>query len=251
MCNVCKLKCSGNIDRWTVSWIRLEMWRLGNWISCRKELDFIKSQYQEHASACNGFLTLKEHFWRWNLKSEALSQMSVNWVRFPCCSAGPTSAALISSNISQNHSTPSLQLSIALLHAENFTQEKSQTLCTTQKYAVQITFPTFQTEPTSVLVAKQHNVAAKLKGAAGSRQSSGSTIPASQRPLARPHCHHCWWEPSASGSSGSGGLEVRTGLKLTGHQDPLCCDLPRRRVMQSRNCNVTWFYARLLLCRVQ
>ena len=106
MFNVCKLKCSGNMDRWTVSWIRLEMWRLGNWISCRKELDFIKSQYQEHASACNGFLTLKEHFWRWNLKSEALSQMSVNWVRFPCCSAGPTSAALISSNISQNHSTP-------------------------------------------------------------------------------------------------------------------------------------------------
>ena len=84
--------------------------------------------------------------------------MSVNWVRFPCCSAGPTSAALISSNISQNHSTPSLQLSIALLHTENFTQEKSQTLCTTQKYAVQITFPTFQTEPTcSVVVAKQHN----------------------------------------------------------------------------------------------
>ena len=217
MCNVCKLKCSGNIDRWTVSWIRLEMWRLGNWISCRKELDFIKSQYQEHASACNGFLTLKEHFWRWNLKSEALSQMSVNWVRFPCCSAGPTSAALISSNISQNHSTPSLQLSIALLHTENFTQEKSQTLCTTQKYAVQITFPTFQTQPTSVLVAKQHNVAAKLKGAAGSRQSSGSTIPASQRPLARPHCQRelpllvgalSQWEQWERGIRGEDGLKA-------------------------------------------
>ena len=79
------------------------MWRLGNWISCRKELDFIKSQYQEHARASIFLQSLKEHF---KVKSGVLSKMSVNWVRFPCCSAGPTSAALISSNISQNQPTP-------------------------------------------------------------------------------------------------------------------------------------------------
>ena len=79
------------------------MWRLGNWISCRKELDFIKSQYREHARASIFLQSLKEHF---KVKSGELSKMSVNWVRFPCCSAGPTSAALISSNISQNQPTP-------------------------------------------------------------------------------------------------------------------------------------------------
>ena len=31
--------------------------------------------------------------------------MAVNWVRFPWCSAGPTSGDVISSNISRNHST--------------------------------------------------------------------------------------------------------------------------------------------------
>ena len=95
----------GNIDRWTVSWIRLEMWRWGNWISCRKELDFIKPQRREHAILILVYkITKMMNSWK-SLKSGEVSEMAVNWVRFPWCSAGPTSGDVISSNISRNHST--------------------------------------------------------------------------------------------------------------------------------------------------
>ena len=95
----------GNIDRWTVSWIRLEMWRWGNWISCRKELDFIKPQRREHAILILMYkITKMTKSWK-SLKSGEVSEMAVNWVRFPWCSAGPTSGDVISSNISRNHST--------------------------------------------------------------------------------------------------------------------------------------------------
>ena len=95
----------GNIDRWTVSWIRLEMWRWGNWISCRKELDFIKPQRREHAILILMYKIAKMTKSGKSLKSGEVSEMAVNWVRFPWCSAGPTSGDVISSNISRNHST--------------------------------------------------------------------------------------------------------------------------------------------------
>ena len=95
----------GNIDRWTVSWIRLEMWRWGNWISCRKELDFIKPQRREHAILILMYKITKMTKTGKSLKSGEVSEMAVNWVRFPWCSAGPTSGDVISSNISRNHST--------------------------------------------------------------------------------------------------------------------------------------------------
>ena len=95
----------GNIDRWTVSWIRLEMWRWGNWISCRKELDFIKPQRREHAILILMYKISKMTKSGKSLKSGEVSEMAVNWVRFPWCSAGPTSGDVISSNISRNHST--------------------------------------------------------------------------------------------------------------------------------------------------
>ena len=95
----------GNIDRWTVSWIRLEMWRWGNWISCRKELDFIKPQRREHAILILMYKITKMTKSGKSLKSGEVSEMAVNWVRFPWCSAGPTSGDVISSNISRNHST--------------------------------------------------------------------------------------------------------------------------------------------------
>ena len=145
------------------------MWRLGNWISCRKELDFIKSQYREHARASIFLQSLKEHF---KVKSGVLSKMSVNWVRFPCCSAGPTSAALISSNISQNQPTPHPALHKCTLQVqiENYTAHNWE--------AGSANLWNLPSQCTVLVL-----VAAKLKGSTGSRQSSGSTISASQRPL--------------------------------------------------------------------
>ena len=113
--------------------------------------------------------------------------MSVNWVRFPCCSAGPTSAALISSNISQNHSTPIsaiVQNCVLQVHTEN-----STALSCHNFYPRNLPHNTHNSEAGSennfCQQLPEHCVlvAAKLKGATGSRQSSGSTISASQRPL--------------------------------------------------------------------
>ena len=175
------------------------MWRLGNWISCRKELDFIKSQYREHARASIFLQSLKEHF---KVKSGVLSKMSVNWVRFPCCSAGPTSAALISSNISQNQPTPHPALhKCTSVHCK---YRLKITLLTTEKQAVQIC----GTYPASALCLCLWQPSWRDPRGVDKAlvpQFQLPNVPSVAADLPTSGSPHSWWE-----RGGARGLEVRT-----------------------------------------
>ena len=53
------------------------MWRWGNWISCRKELDFIKPQRREHAILILMYKITKMTKSGKSLKSGEVSEMAV------------------------------------------------------------------------------------------------------------------------------------------------------------------------------